>query len=81
MRAPGQACLEKGTATTSHSRQMGSAAEGTPELEMGTSRTPAVLHLSCTSWCQVGHVQSVSGPWIRSGFPRALRSLHWKWAS
>lgn len=59
MRAPGQPCLEKGTATTSHSRRMGSAAEGAPELEMGISRTPGVLHLSSTSWCQVGHVHRV----------------------
>lgn len=38
---------------------MGSAAEGAPELEMGISRTPGVLHLSSTSWCQVGHVHRV----------------------
>lgn len=59
MGAPGQGCLEKGTATTSHSRQIGSAAEGPPELETGISRTPAVLPLSCASWCHVGHVRRV----------------------
>lgn len=55
MRAPGQAWLGKGTATSSHSRQMGSAAEGAPELEMGISRA-LDLDLNCTSWYWMGHV-------------------------
>lgn len=44
---------------TEEDRWMGSAAEGAPELEMGISRTPAVLHISCTLWHQVGHMHRV----------------------
>lgn len=42
-----------------HSRWMGSAAEGAPELEMGISRTPAVFHLSCISWSPLSHLHGV----------------------
>lgn len=82
VRAPGQGgCLAEAAATTSQSRWMGSAAEGAPKLERGIAKTSAVLHLSCTSWCQMGHTRRVVLNWgstWASGESWACRSLCWK---
>lgn len=49
IRTPGQGWMAEVTTTASHSRWMGSAAEGAPELDTGIAETSAVFHPNFTS--------------------------------